>query len=333
MGRKRGVKFNPEPLRALMDQAKIGPQRLGDCLSMNPSNIVSYLNGRANPSLDTIIAFADFFAVPLDYILGRCDLSTAEDVLLNYHDTFQSLRRVAYENVLQKAVLADNFFQYFVGYDYESPWPYNLVEQICADKTSYTDPIDWIITPKKETALESIIKTLTDREQYVIYSRFRDGVTLDELAEEFHLTRERIRQIQVTAIRKLRYPFKVSLLTEGVTLEEMTAKLEQLHAQIEEQTDILNELKNESFRILSERCLASTLLEDLDLSVRSFNCLKRNGINNVEDIVRFVEENGTDGIMNIRNFGKKSYDELNLLLFQKFGILLDKYKSVNNKEE
>lgn len=47
-------------------------------------------------------------------------------------------------------------------------------------------------------------------------------------------------------------------------------------------------------------------IEDLDLSVRSYNCLKREGINNVSELVALSETQ----LMNIRNFGQKSVYEV-----------------------
>ena len=47
-------------------------------------------------------------------------------------------------------------------------------------------------------------------------------------------------------------------------------------------------------------------IEELDLSVRSFNCLKRAGINTVEDLIGKTE----DDMMKVRNLGRKSLDEV-----------------------
>lgn len=47
-------------------------------------------------------------------------------------------------------------------------------------------------------------------------------------------------------------------------------------------------------------------IEELDLSVRSFNCLKRAGINTVSDLINKSEEE----MMKVRNLGKKSFDEV-----------------------
>ena len=58
--------------------------------------------------------------------------------------------------------------------------------------------------------LEEVLSTLTDREQKVLTLRFglEDGRarTLEEVGKEFNVTRERIRQIEAKALRKLRHP-------------------------------------------------------------------------------------------------------------------------------
>jgi DNA-directed RNA polymerase subunit alpha len=55
----------------------------------------------------------------------------------------------------------------------------------------------------------------------------------------------------------------------------------------------------------SEKVLQMTI-EELDLSVRSFNCLKRAGINTVEDLINKTEED----MMKVRNLGRKSLEEV-----------------------
>ena len=47
-------------------------------------------------------------------------------------------------------------------------------------------------------------------------------------------------------------------------------------------------------------------IEDLDLSVRSYNCLKRAGIHSVRQLVEYSEND----LLNIRNFGAKSIEEV-----------------------
>ena len=60
-------------------------------------------------------------------------------------------------------------------------------------------------------------------------------------------------------------------------------------------------------RLTSEA--AETPIENLDLSVRVFNSLKRTGITTVGDVLDLLEK-GEEAVMSIRNFGEKSLDEL-----------------------
>ena len=66
------------------------------------------------------------------------------------------------------------------------------------------------IWSNKKEQLEEVLGTLTEREQKVLTLRFglEDGRarTLEEVGKEFNVTRERIRQIEAKALRKLRHP-------------------------------------------------------------------------------------------------------------------------------
>ena len=77
--------------------------------------------------------------------------------------------------------------------------------------------------------------------------------------------------------------------------------------------------------ILHMRKLLKTSLEDLDLSVRAYNCLKAAKINTLAELVRY----DTHELLKFRNFGKKSLVEIEELLQDKgltFGMDLTKYK-------
>ncbi len=77
--------------------------------------------------------------------------------------------------------------------------------------------------------------------------------------------------------------------------------------------------------ILHMRKLLKTSLEDLDLSVRAYNCLKAAKINTLGEMVKFE----THELLKFRNFGKKSLVEIEELLQEKgltFGMDLSKYK-------
>ena len=69
--------------------------------------------------------------------------------------------------------------------------------------------------------LEEVMNTLTPREAKVLKLRFglEDGKsrTLEEVGREFNVTRERIRQIEAKALRKLRHPSRSKRLKDYMT--------------------------------------------------------------------------------------------------------------------
>jgi DNA-directed RNA polymerase subunit alpha len=65
------------------------------------------------------------------------------------------------------------------------------------------------------------------------------------------------------------------------------------------------------------------LIEELQLPVRAYNCLKRSGINSVDELIKYSQEE----IREIKNFGKKSADEVFHALQSKFDIILPSLKS------
>ncbi|MDR1728544.1 MAG: RNA polymerase sigma factor RpoD [Acidobacteriota bacterium] len=71
-------------------------------------------------------------------------------------------------------------------------------------------PVDAVINTNLRERTESVLKTLTPREEQVIKLRFGLGDgnehTLEEVGQKFAVTRERIRQIEAKALRKLRHP-------------------------------------------------------------------------------------------------------------------------------
>ncbi len=77
--------------------------------------------------------------------------------------------------------------------------------------------------------------------------------------------------------------------------------------------------------VLHMRKLLKTSLEDLDLSVRAYNCLKAAKINSLSELVRY----DTHELLKFRNFGRKSLVEIEDLLHEKglsFGMDLTKFK-------
>ena len=121
-------------------------------------------------------------------------------------------------------------------------------------------------------------------------------------------TVENTRVGQITDFDKL----TLEVWTDGVISAKeavsMAAKLlnEHLNLFINLSDDTsVDEILAEKDTKSKEKVLEMTI-EELDLSVRSFNCLKRAGINTVNDLIEKSEEE----MMKVRNLGKKSFDEV-----------------------
>jgi RNA polymerase primary sigma factor len=77
-------------------------------------------------------------------------------------------------------------------------------------------PLDSLVQKELKLQIRKVISSLTDKEAEIIIRRFgiADGIsqTLEEVGKEFNVTRERIRQLEKKALRKLRHPDRTNSL-------------------------------------------------------------------------------------------------------------------------
>jgi RNA polymerase primary sigma factor len=81
-------------------------------------------------------------------------------------------------------------------------------------------PLDFVIQDDLRKKVDTILRSLPPKEEQIIRKRFGIGedvpLTLEEVGLEFDVTRERIRQIEVKAIRKLKHPSRSKWLREFI---------------------------------------------------------------------------------------------------------------------
>ena len=89
-----------------------------------------------------------------------------------------------------------------------------------------------------------------------------------------------------------------------------------------EDVDVMGELisEEEKERTEKEKILNKTI-EELDFSVRSYNCLKKAGINTLKELINYSPEE----VIKIKNLGKKSLDEIKEKM-DKYGFILGEKK-------
>ena len=77
-------------------------------------------------------------------------------------------------------------------------------------------PIDAVIQSNLRDITSRVLASLTAREERVVRMRFGIGIgsdhTLEQVGQQFSVTRERIRQIEAKALRKLKHPSRSSML-------------------------------------------------------------------------------------------------------------------------
>lgn len=305
-----GIKYTDffqERLRGLIERSGMSYGKLAKATGISQPTISGYCGGRLFPSLDALIKLADYFAVPLDFLAGRCDEETERAILADYPKHFMELRRAPYEAYL----LGRNEGQEVLGC--ETPWPYNLLDDIFKEKWADVLEADNI------AGLEEAIDGLTERERYVTLLYYRDGRTMDELAGVFGVTKERVRQILHKAIRKLRAPHRLNLILYGAQGAREKSRLRQYRLELEKEDAalkayalrlgnrkaVLQETDEDTKRVLAE--VLEMDIGDMDLSVRSYNCLKRFGCKTLGDVVNAAKSGELKGV---RNMGEKSANEV-----------------------
>lgn len=147
-------------------------------------------------------------------------------------------------------------------------YPFNLlfdigIEDVCNNDCNF------------EENLNEVLLTLKEREQKILNELYRNNLTSEECGKIFGVTRERIRQIQREALRKLKHPSRQKCIKYGKLAYDYSN-------------------------------MKSELIAEMELSVRSYNCLRRGGIKKIEDLEGLTCED----LMKIRNLGRKSMMEI-----------------------
>lgn len=188
---------------------------------------------------------------------------------------------------------------------------------------SFEKPIDEQLNVVKW----SLLTRLTEREYKVIAYRlgFEDGIShsLEQTGIHFCVTRERVRQIEAKALRKLKHSNTLPKIIPSS--DEQRAEIATIINEIEElrkdpifkkEAELRQRLRTiskmpfkcaeEAAKYLDGGYLDSSDIERLGLSVRTYSCLRRAGINTVADIIALPKEDWSK----VRNLSRLGVEEI-----------------------
>lgn len=154
-------------------------------------------------------------------------------------------------------------------------------------------------------------ETLSSREVDILLMRYSAEESYRAIGEKYNVTRERIRQEEAKALKKLQASKIIELLLNGIEKTRSS-----------DYEDGYNEgikaAKREIVDTLSEQLYGSRdniPIEDMKLSVRTFNTLKRVGIKTLSDILREKKE----GLKKVEHLGRNGYNEVVEILVTRYG--------------
>ena len=189
--------------------------------------------------------------------------------------------------------------------DLTSIYPYNIIFAVFQDMEVLYD----VYLP---AFYETFNNELSLRERLVLDDRYKYLMTLDDIGKRFEVTKQRIQHIEKQAFRKLKHPLNSNKYILGKRAADKIQDLKNQLALMKAENDILRrEITDaisyeEAENFMESKRVLLIPIADLDFSVRTRNCLLRAGVQTLGDI----QNKTIVDLMNIRNFGRRSLEEV-----------------------
>ena len=190
-------------------------------------------------------------------------------------------------------------------------YPFNLLDEVFEGDAETLEALENIADFKGSLAY--VLSTLTEREQIILYKRYQEGKTYLVIGDEFGVTRERIRQVEAKAVRKLKHPSRRKFLEKGIAGIIQELKIEANNRYIELQSRFIAVCEANTAvadKVIQDaetrRIYKSGDITECDFSVRTYHCLSRAGYTHLLEIAEAPAET----ILHVRNLGRKSYLEI-----------------------
>lgn len=196
----------------------------------------------------------------------------------------------------------------------EYPWPKNVI-RIVVDAEG---DLPFVITPKCEDQLMNALIYLSEQSETkkrrvdMLLAYYKNGKSMNDIGRDFGVSRSIVSLEIRQCVRHLRYPStRQKFMPLLITIDEIDEYYKKKMAELDEREarlDARQRKLNEKEGILD--------IEDMDLSVRAYNCLSRAKIKTSKDIEAAIQS-GT--LASVRNLGRKSYDQILERMDELFG--------------
>ena len=196
----------------------------------------------------------------------------------------------------------------FITYTPRKPvllWPHNLYASVFGAETEL--PVD------VDDAIEYALSKVSQRESLVVFHRFKESLSLEDVSNEIAVTKERVRQIENKALKKLKHPVLSNVLKKGLALHLKEVELENVQKKAanaallaQADMDISKYLAEEEAMVQASSDMLKTPISYINFDVRAFNCLMRAGLKTVGDILKTPYAD----LIHIHNLGRKSLEHV-----------------------
>lgn len=297
-------------LKGLIEASGLGYDGIADLCDIKCATFASYAGGYLSPSLDKLWRMADLFDVTIDELVCRDKSSNpAQKVKRDYSDLVTAMGAKVSSGVVRPKKYASNA---------KCNWPYNFLESIFGE---WND----VLSEKQEEGLKMALDSLSDKERMIIEGWYKDKKTLKEIGIDIGVSRERVRQIILGIIRRLKHPAYMAAIREGVKNAEKEAEIAQREMSLDEhakkvaaQETVLR--RRQEVLEAQYKNWYSTTGYDIDIAVlgltaRSFNALRRGyyadgGLHAVESVQELVDCVSSGKLRRVKNIGVKSIKEI-----------------------
>lgn len=303
------VPSNGTNARALRQQAGYTIAEISKLLDMAPAAYHALeIKPIRKTSINPYIKLAKFHGVGLDYLLGYETEPTFNKALVGYHIIKQldKLKNLDFSEDGEEKTPKIERPKTAILHEIIKPeeltikdYPFNLLDELFGKSVT---TLDAKIVPTVVDDLELLFKEyLNEREEFVIKARFVRNVKLSDLGEVMGVTKERARQIEGKALRKLKWNFIANRFIYNIDedIENKKFELEVLKRQIQ---DYNKEMKE---RFPKDRKEISTI--DLDFTTKTKTFLITQELKTLDRLLKAIL---SKNILKLKGIGPGIYFEI-----------------------